>query len=90
MHRLINDLQGDKELAIFWCSDVGDSLVVIVAWIITKFKPRLGKVWPVIIDDQEKALSAGFVHWVERKAKGFSDLDSAMKKVLFLCLSTFR
>ena len=90
MHRLINDLQGDKDLAIFWCSDVGDSLVVIVALIITKFKPRLGKVWPVIIDDQEKSLGAGVVHWVEREAKGFSDLDIAMEKVLFLCLSSFR
>jgi hypothetical protein len=86
VHRLINDLQGDKELAIFWCSDVGDFLEEGVVSILYHVEPRLRKIWPVIIDDQEEALGASVVHWVEREMKSFSDLDGAKEIIEFLSI----
>jgi hypothetical protein len=88
--RLVNDLEGDKELSIFWSTDIGDHLEERILRIFIHLNPRLRKVWPDVIDDQEETLVAGIVHWVEREAERFGDEDLTMVKVEFVCLSYFR
>jgi hypothetical protein len=90
VHRLVNDLQGDKQLAIFWSTDIGDHLEEFIVRIFINWNPRLRKVLPEVIDEQEEAFGACVVYWVEREAKGFSDEDLPSVEVKSLCLSTLR
>jgi hypothetical protein len=67
--RLVNSDECQKELAIFGNSSNGDFLEEHVMRIFHQVEPKLRNVWPDVIDDQEEALGACVVHWVEREAK---------------------
>ncbi len=73
--RLVNSDEGHKHLIIFWDSDHGDILEEHVMRIFTKVEPKLRRIWPDVIDDQEEALCTGIVHWVEREAKLMEEPD---------------
>ena len=62
--RLINCLEGEKELHIFCNFDIAHFIEEYVIVILKELNPRLRKVWPEIIDDKEEALGAGVIHWV--------------------------
>ena len=80
---LINCLEGEKELVIFWNSDIGHFIEEYVIVILKQRNPRLRMVWPEIIDDKEEDLGAGVIHWVERVVKSFYDFDSAKDILAF-------
>lgn len=67
--RLVNSDEGDKELAILANSSDWDILEEHVMKIFNQAEPKLRKFRPVVIDEQEEALGAGVVHFMEREAK---------------------